>query len=384
MIRFEAPYLRQEADRSFLCAAVTIQGQRSEAWFSVENDYAAYLTDDRLDAFVVGFLTTAMRLGEDIVCEAPLTKRLHYQLTTYLIPTMADNMEVYHPISIHAPLTEETLPCEKAVATGWTGGVDSMYTLMTHLRTDEPSRKLTHLLIANVGTLESDRNFELLQFMTDKARRGVAAQLGLSVVNVDSNIHLLQDELFLAVAAFRIPAAILTLQKLFGVYLNSSGAEFAHFAFSSNCSGYYELLPLSCFETDNTVFYSSGGHIPRIRKLEELSEEPYAQKQLHPCIYHMKQINCGRCGKCVRTMGALYALGKLDRFAAVFDVEEFYRNKEEYLAEILSNGNSIHQKEILMEMERRGMEISDSVRRKARIIKAATIVAQKNLKPKED
>lgn len=384
MIRFEAPYLRQEADRVFLCAAVTIQGERSEAWFSVENEYGQYLTDDRLDAFVVGFLTTAMRLGEDIVCEAPITKRLYYQLITYLIPAMAANMEIYHSIAIQAPLTDAPLPCEKAVATGWTGGVDSMYTLMTHLRAEEPSRMLTHLLIANVGTLESDRNFELLQFMTDKARCGVAKELGLSVISVDSNIHLLQDELFLAVAAFRIPAAVLTLQKLFGVYLNSSGAEFSRFAFSSNCSGYYELLPLSCFETDTTVFYSSGGHISRIRKLEELSEEPYAQKHLHPCIYHMKQINCGKCGKCVRTMGALHALGTLDRFGAVFDVEEFYRNKEDYLAQILSNGSSIHQKEILIEMEQRGAEISDSVRRKARIIRAATMVAQKNLKPKED
>jgi len=383
MIRIEKPYLRTAANRTFLCAAITIGQQRSEAWFSVEKEYGQYLTDDRLDAFVVGFLTTAMRMGEDILCEAPITRRLHYQITTYLIPPMAENMKIYHPIAIHAPLTDEPQPCEKAVATGWTGGVDSMYTLMTHLHSEEPSRRLTHFLLANVGTLESDRNTELLAYMADKARKGVAREMGLSVVSVDSNIQLLQDEHFLAVAAFRLPAAVLTLQKLFGAYLNSSGAEFSHFTFSSNCSGYYELLPLSCFETDNTVFYSTGGHIPRIRKLQEMSSFPLAQKYLHPCIYTTRD-NCGKCGKCVRTMSALYALGTLDRFSAVFDVDGFYANREDYLAQIVSNGNSIHQKEILTAMAQRSMEITPAVYQKARIIRAATVIAQKKMKPKED
>lgn len=383
MIRMEAPQVRQEAERTVLSAMVTLEGKREEAWFSVENQYGQYLTDDRLDAFVVGFLTTAMRLGEDIVCEAPITKRLYYQLTTYLIPAMAANMEIYHAIAIQAPLTDAPLPCEKAVATGWTGGVDCMYTLMTHRNASEPSRRLTHLLVANVGTLESEDNTSTLAFMAEKARKGVAAQLGLQVVSVDSNLQELQQETYLAVAAFRLPAAVLALQKLFGVFYNSAGYEFQRFSFVQENSAYYELVPLSCFETDNLAFYSTGGQTSRMQKLNELASFPLAQKHLHPCIY-IKRDNCGKCGKCVRTMGALYALGKLDAFREAFDVEAFYSNKEDYLANILSKSHSQHYGEVLAVMKQRGMTLSPEVVRKARILRAAAAVAQKNLKPKED
>ena len=383
MIRMEAPQVRREAERTVLSAAITLNGQRQEAWFSVENAYAGYLTQDRLDAFVVGFLTTAMRMGEDILCEAPITKRLHYQLTTYLIPAMAGNMDIYKAITIHAPLTDAPLPCEKAVATGWTGGVDSMYTLMTHLNAEEPSRRLTHLLIANVGTLESDRNSQVLWQLVDKARHGVGAQTGLSVVGVDSNLQELQQETYLAVAAFRLPAAVLALQGLFGVFYNSAGYEFHRFSFVPENSAYYELVPLSCFETDNLVFYSTGGQTTRMEKLKALSSFPLAQKYLHPCIYTLRD-NCGKCGKCVRTLGALYALNKLDVFREAFDVEAFYRDKEDHLANILSKSHSQHYGEVLAVMKQRGMTLSPEIQRKARILRTAAAVAKKNLKLKED
>ena len=378
MIHFQTPYLRQEGDRTVVSAVATLEGQAQEAWFSVESEYGSYLTDDRLDAFVVGFLTTAMRLGEDIVCEAPITKRLYYQLVTYLIPTMAANMEIYHPIAIHAPLTDAPLPCEKAVATGWTGGVDCMYTLMTHLNAEEHSRRLTHLLVANVGTLESDRNTELLYYMAEKTRKGIAAELGLKVISVDSNLQLLQNENYLAVAGFRLPAAVLALQKLFGVFFNSAAYEFSKFAFVQENSAYYELLPLSCFETDNTVFYSTGGQTTRIQKLRELSDFPYAHRYLHPCIYQKVEKNCGKCGKCVRTIGALYALGRLEDFGEVFDVEEFHRTKNDYFANIVAHSNSQHYGEVLALLKQKGMEIPQEALRRGQIQRAATLAAQKH------
>lgn len=375
-LRIGKPFLRRESGQVSLCAQVTVQGHTDEARFSVEPEYAGYLTDDRADAFVVGFLTTAMKSGADIICEAPVTRRLKYQLEQYLIPSMACNMPVYHPVAIHAPVADAPVPCEGAVGTGWTGGVDSMYTLMTHICPREPGMKLTHLLAANVGTLESDHNTELLHYMADKARRGIARELGLAVVAVDSNIQLLQEEPYLAVAAFRLPAAVLALQKLFGVFLHSGAYEFGRFAFVSENSAYYELLPLTCFETDCTVFYSTGSHVSRIRKLKELSDFPPARKYLHPCIY-VQRDNCGKCGKCVRTLGALHALGTLDDFGQVFDLEYFYQHKDDHLASILAKKESQHYAEVLAVMKQRGMELSPDVQRKARILRAAAQAARK-------
>ena len=373
-------YLRQEAERTFLCAPVTINGETKEAFFSVEKEYARFLTPERSDAFVVGFMTTAMRMGWDMECHMPMTKRLHYQITNYLIPAMAENMEIYHPIAIHASLCDEKLPCEKAVGTGWTGGVDSMYTLMNHVGLENPGHRLTHLVVANNGALESKNNQTLLAYMTEKARRGIAAELGLQVISIDSNLQLLQEENYLAVAAFRLPAVILAAQKLFGVFLNSAGYEFDKFSFVQENSAYYELLPLQCFETDCTSFYSANGAISRMQKLEELSEFPLAHKYLHPCIYGRREDNCGNCGKCVRTQAALYALGTLDRFRAVFPVDHFMDNKVQYLAQIILKKNSQHYGEVLTQMQKNGIPIPPEAVRRASLLKIVNHVAavQKN------
>lgn len=368
-------YLRQEAERAFLCAPVTINGETREAFFSVEQEYARYLTPERSDAFVVGFMTTAMRMGWDMECHTPMTKRLHYQITNYLIPAMADNMEIYHPISIHAPVCDVRLPCEKAVGTGWTGGVDSMYTLMNHMGLENPGHRLTHLVIANNGALESEENQKLLAYMAEKARNGVAADLGLQVITIDSNLQLLQEENYLAVAAFRLPAVILAAQKLFGVFLNSAGYEFDKFSFVQENSAYYELLPLQCFETDCTAFYSANGAIPRIQKLEALSAFPLAHKYLHPCIYAMREDNCGSCGKCVRTQAALYALGTLEKFRAVFPVDHFMENKIQYLSQIVLKKDSQHYGEVLTQMQKNGIPIPPEAVRRAHVLQRVQQIA---------
>lgn len=368
-------YLRQEAKRTLLCAPVTINEETHEAFFSVEQEFARYLTPERSDAFVVGFLTTAMRMGWDIECHTPMTKRLHYQIANYLIPPMANNMEIYRPISIHAPVCDEKLPCEKAVGTGWTGGVDSMYTLMNHIELENPGQRLTHLVIANNGALESKENQKLLAHMAEKARNGVAAELGLQVITIDSNLQLLQEENYLAVAAFRLPAVILAVQKLFGVFLNSAGYEFDKFSFVQENSAYYELLPLQCFETDCTAFYSANGAIPRIQKLEELSAFPLAHKYLHPCIYAKREDNCGNCGKCVRTQAALYALGTLEKFRAVFPVDYFMENKIQFLAQIILKKDSQHYGEVLTQMQKNGMPIPPEAVRRAHVLRCVKHIA---------
>lgn len=171
------------------------------------------------------------------------------------------------------------------------------------------------------------------------------------------------------------------MQKLFGVFLNSAGYEFQRFSFVPENSAYYELFVLGNLETDNTVFYSSGGQVTRMQKLEELSEFPLAQKYLHPCIY-AGDTNCGKCGKCIRTLGALYALGTLDRFAAVFDLDAFEQNKNDYLMDILSKQHKQHYGEVIAEMKRRGIAIPPEVLRKTRIRHFATMAVQKHIQEK--
>ena len=376
-IQIGLPYLAQTPDGVRLCAPLRLRGQDETMWISVAPEYGEYLTDDRADAFVAGILTTAMREGADIVCEAPVTRRLLYQLNHYLIPMMAANMaDTFHPIKIHAAPAEAKLPCAGAVGTGWSGGVDSMFTLMQSLHAEEPSRRLTHLLITSNGALEEEDNTAFLRELVQKAQAGIAAETGLKVIGVDTNLQELQSEPFLSVAAFRHSAVTLALQKLFGAFLWSSAYEFARFSFDPDNAFYYELVIYSSFETDTTVLYSAGGAYSRLQKLQALSEYPLAHRYLHPCI-HVTGGNCGRCGKCIRTEAALYGLGTLDRFSAVFDVEAFERNKDWYFAQTLANQRSQHYGEALMLLRQRGVDLSRA-EQMARSIRAAKAVVEQN------
>lgn len=378
MIHIGKSYIQRVDGQFRLCAELELRGQKETLWFSVNETYGSYLVDDRADAFVVGLLTTAMKDGTDIVCEAPVSRRLLYQLRHYLIPILAANLPGYHAIELRAEPTDVKLPCAGAVATGWTGGVDSMYTLMRTIHAEEPSRRLTHLMIASNGALEAEDNSALLKQLVRKAETGVAAELGLSVVGIDSNIQKLVSEPFLAVAAYRHAAVILALQKLFSVYYSSAAYEFSRFSFDVNNCFYFELVLFDNFCTDCTRFYSAYGAYSRAQKLKELSEYSLAHRLLHPCVQALPKRNCCRCGKCVRTMAALYGLGTLERFSDVFDVEAFQRDKDWYMANVLSHRESQHYGEALMLMKQRGIEPSPAAQRMARTMRAAERIAKRN------
>ncbi len=372
-IKIGKPYIQQEDIETKLCADIDINGKKDTEFFSVKNKYAKYLVDDRADSFLVSLFMYAMKNDIDIISEAPITKRLLWQMKNILVPMLSNNIDDFKNINIIADPTEKILECEGAVVTGWTGGVDSTYTLMKTLKSK--IFNLTHLFIANNGALEDSDNRKLLEQLIEKAENTVAKEFGLEVVGINANIQDIIDEDFLARDAVRHPSCILALQKLFKVCLESSSYEFSRLSFLEYNVSYYELPVLNLLETDTTTFYSAYGAASRIQKIIELSDFEFAQKYLYPCIHPGKK-NCGRCGKCVRTEVALYALGKLDKFDEAFDLDLFHKNKEWYIAEVLAHKESQHYGEVLKMLEINNKDIPEASYRMAKTIRAAKKVAE--------
>lgn len=375
-IRIGAPYIAKMAKEVRLCSEIELDGQKQIMWFAVRESYGTYLVEDRADAFVIALLTTAMHNAADIICDAPVTRRLLYQINHYLIPAMTSNMAEFHPIILYAQPTDVILECEGAVVTGWTGGVDSMFTYMQNICSSDPVHRLTHLLVANNGAIIGDTR-ETFRKMVEKTEKGFASDTGLSVIGVDTNLQEILDENFLAVIAMRHAAVIASLQKLFRVFLDSTTYGFSEFSFCSENVALYEMVLLKWFETDTTVFYSAGGSFLRWQKLQLLSDFPLAQRYLHPCIYALRD-NCCVCEKCIRTETVLYGLGTLDRFAKVFDVQKFEEEKDWYLAKVLIKKKHVDYKEILELLERRGIDLSRA-QRQADVIMRAGRKKQTNL-----
>lgn len=359
-----------------ICAEITLNGRSTTLWFGVSEAQEAYLCDQRSDAFILALLPTAMRGGYDISCDTPMSQRLHYQLEQYLIPTLCSAGERYHPVSIHAPLTSERLQNNGGVGTGFSGGVDSLYTIMTH-GADSPF-PLTHLALFNVGVFEGPGFREGFRKSCSSAEC-FAKAMGLELVGLDSNLSQVLPERFLDVYSFRNLAGAMALQNLFSVYLLSSGHDIAHFSIDLHNSATYDMLTVNCAQTESLTFYLSGGQTLRSGKLKELSAWEPAHRWLHPCVYgHVGEVNCGHCKKCARDMTTLYALGTLDEFSEVFDIPAYKKVLPQRIGFVLTNRGNHSYDETIELLERNCVEIPPAAYACERQFR----IAMKNLKEK--
>lgn len=355
MLRIGKIYTHRTDGQARLCADISRNGRGITLWFGVEESQEDFLCTQRSDAFVMALLPAAMRGGHRIICETPMSQRLHYQLTNYLIPSLCTAGDWYHPVTIQAPLTAEKISNKGGVGTGFSGGVDCLYSIMTHGKnSDYP---LTHIALFNVGVFEGPGFREGFRKSCGNAR-GFADEMGLELVGLDSNISEVLPERFLDVYSFRNLAGAMALQGLFSVYLLSSGHDVANFYFDLHNSATYDLLTVHCAQTESLSVYLSGAQTPRSGKLNALSGWMPAHRWLHPCVYgHVGEKNCGHCKKCARDMTTLYALGTLERFGAVFDIAAYKKALPQRLGFVLANrGNHLYD-ETLALLKQREIEI---------------------------
>ena len=306
-------------------------------WFEVEEKYGQYLCAERSDAFLIGLLNFAQREWLDIVCEAPVTARLLYQIRTYLIPSLTRNSKVLHETRIEAPMDDTPMDNAGGVGTGISCGVDSLHVVKNYAHSPYPGLSLTHLCLNNVGAFLSQNGNGVRQYawQAEHARQ-FAKEYGFELIVSDSNMAEAFGQNHLLTHTYSSCFAIYALQKLWKVYFYaSSGYDLQEsFSLTDNerySADHYELLSLDCFSTPSLQIYSEGCAITRFEKERDLADWPPAQKYLHVCT-NEKGPNCNTCPKCLRTLTALDALGCLQRFDNVFDVAAYCARRDRNLA----------------------------------------------------
>lgn len=332
MLKIGKTYLTQENGSTRLCADLTISSRRTTLWFGVNNIHSCFLTSERADAFVMALLPYAMRSRHEIVCEDPISARLHYQLTSALIPALSSAGERYHSIGITGPLAEERIPNQGAVGTGFSGGVDSLYTIMRH--TADSELPLTHIAVFTTGNIE-DR--EVLSRLYHQAKI-FGMEQNLEAIFVETNFHDVLPEFYSSVYTFRNLACVLALQRLFNVYLLSSGPELSKMKLDVMRCSRYDLLTINCASTESLSFYLSGMETNRVGKLAALTHWKPSRQWIHSCTSIVgENHNCGRCKKCIRDMTVLYALGQLEQYQAVYDIDDYLRHLPERIGFVLAS-----------------------------------------------
>ena len=83
---------------------VTGENEIHTLWYETSAEFMDYFTDDRIDPFVVNLLMYAMEHQYDIESDAPISEKLHYQLSEYLMPCIVEQVGGYHHIKLNMPI----------------------------------------------------------------------------------------------------------------------------------------------------------------------------------------------------------------------------------------------------------------------------------------
>lgn len=307
---------------------------KTSLWVKVEPQFEKYLCKDRADGFFIICLYKAIKEGYNLVSNVPVSERIYYQATSFMNRTYADTFSK-HPVQIDVPFTKEVLPCEGAVGTGISMGVDSLYTVATHCPFNPqcpPSYYVTHLVLMNAGAFISSRETGDESFVkTSEKAKEFCDRYGYSFVSIDTNIVEFIPYWQMEWHGIVNGSIILTLQKLFSTYYSSSSYKFSEFRFNPADLSQAELFNLMILSTDNTKFYSTGGDVLRIDKVRLLSQWEPSYDFLQVCAFYSHNCSEPDCQKCGRTMVEIDVFNALDNYAKSFDVERYKGNPHEYI-----------------------------------------------------
>ncbi len=335
-ITIAKPYVVLKGDVARLCADVEIDDSIKTVWCEASNIYRDFFLVERADAFLCVVLPLAMRIGKDIICEAPITTQFLHNINEILIPHLCNHDSRLHKVSIVAECDGSTLVCGDAVATGLSCGVDSFYTVSLYKNSQYDSMNLTHLYCGNYLYGNSGGLFERVERASE--------YLGMPLIKTATNINEVFNVPHLFVHFFKVMFGVLALRKMFRIYYYSSAEDFSHFTLKNNSirdTAEIELLLLYVFSCSDFQVVSGGVKSERLEKTRVISSFVAAQRFLNVCLYPNQPINCGRCAKCMRTLLMLEMLGSLNLFSEVFDISEYYRNRLESFVYLVSQKDSV-------------------------------------------
>lgn len=337
MIKIGKPHVKTDALTATLFTNITIDGDCKEVWFKVDKKYEDYLCFERGDAYVIAVLNYAMRNHHDIISEAPLSEDLYYNIDKYLVDAIAQYNKGFYRPQIMAEVTSEPLPCAGAVGTGISCGVDSLHALANQTAMKFKKHNITHLTFNNVGSHGEGEHAEKLYKARLERPQSFAKEYGFEFVASDSNLQNVVEQNHFKSHTYSSMFAVYCLQKLYSVYYYASSGykyhEFRLYELPGSSCGSYEMLSLPLLSTHNLRIYSEGEGMTRMEKLKTVVNYTPSYKYLNVCL--KEGYNCGTCEKCVRTLLGLDALGALDHYAEVFDIDYYRKHKKWYLQQLL-------------------------------------------------
>lgn len=301
------------------CRGCALDG--SKLWLRYPPEFHDYLSSSA-DPWIAMLLWPAMRLGRDLHVDAVASSKL-----VEAAPTLMAIMHCWDarlkPVEVRPEATSCYREAGTAVASFFSGGVDSFYSALKHTAPETPAgARITHLVSAR--GLDIRLCDEALWTRVRSRLRDAAAQIGCTWVECSTNVReVVPEEL---VGWFMYYGAVLAgiglgVQGLWNTVLFPAGLTYAEMY----ASGSHPLLD-RLWSTESIRIVNDGAEATRVEKIvSRIAQSEVALEHLRVCWRNPDgRYNCGLCEKCIRTMVSLQIAGVLDRCRS-FDYPLAYR-----------------------------------------------------------
>lgn len=280
--------------------------------FRFPRSFESVLTS-RGDPFLAALLPAAVASRQPLVLEAPVSWRLLEQVR--------QQMEIWNWRNpTWKPVPVEAVPSRAqrrghAVASFFSGGVDSFYTLLKNHDLEEGPNRISHLLCVRGFDLRYD-NAEMFDRVADRLEP-VAEELGVHLLRIQTNMRELTDR-FVDWRYGQLGAGLAAVGLCLGPLLHRVLIPSGDTALVSVQLAPSNPLNDPLWSTDETEFVHDGWEATRLERIRwRIAESDLALRHLRVCYSNYRpgthtSWNCGRCEKCVRTMVLLEAAGVLD------------------------------------------------------------------------
>lgn len=285
----------------------------------------------RADGFAATGLLVAMYAGEDLAIRGPISPKLAYGLLEYRTIFHSWNPGLFKMVDLQYDQLEPVpqLLVKPDVATAFSGGVDSFYTLWSHLPVNQPlpHARVTHGLFLHGIDLRLDDESNYTAISQEYQR--IFEELGLVLITAATNAYQFSEfriNWTMFHGAPTIGAALILSQSLGCFYIPSGFPTYAKLVPNGVSPLTDHLLST---ETLDVIHHATD--VERFDKIKVLVDWPITHHRLRVCAdkHRLKGFeNCSACHKCYRTttiLVLLNALPKYHNFSQKLTVKDYFR-----------------------------------------------------------
>jgi hypothetical protein len=318
-----SPEIVRRDEQTIVWSRVELAQKRADfpdyLWYSIPNRYASYISLQS-DAFLIPALLAAMGFGEDIQVRGTISPRLAYLLEEYQFILSFRFPKDLRQVEIIYQRLEQAVVQPQAVGAPFSGGVDSLFTLWSHLPQNQsiPCFQISHLLFVHGFDIFNANRSAYPQLFT--RYQSALLQMGVELVPLETNLvsAIIPRRNFAYFYSPILAGCAHFLAGLFKRFFIPSSWSYDQLQKRASCSS-----PLTdrLLSSDTLDIIHHGATRPRVEKIREICDWEFAHTYLRVCPHSglgdssEMSTNCSRCEKCLRTMIPIYALGRMEKFS---------------------------------------------------------------------